>query len=100
MTFVVALLMFVPFALAVTTVEPTPTPVTGTLTVVAFCAMEAVAGMETMPELLAARFTVRPPVGAGRESVMVRFCDAGPVSVTVCGVIPRAAGTITVATPD
>jgi hypothetical protein len=72
-------------ALAVIVVEPGPAPVTGTLAVVAPAAIVAVEGIVTICSGAALKLTIKPPAGAGDERVSVRFCVAGPVTVTFCG---------------
>ena len=73
-------------ALAVIVVEPALTPCTATVAVVAFAAIDAVAGTFTMPPGLALRLTVSPPAGAGPDRVTVKFLDSVPVSVRLAGV--------------
>ena len=51
--------------------EPPATPVTATDVVVAFAAKLAVEGTVATPVLLELRFTLRPPAGAGADSVSV-----------------------------
>lgn len=73
-------------AAAVIVAAPAVTPVTGTGTVVAPAANNAVAGTPATDVALDVRFTVRPPEGAGDASVSVRFWVAVPVIVRVGGV--------------
>jgi hypothetical protein len=70
---------------AVRVVEPTLTPVTGMIAVVAFAAIVTVAGTLTIPPGLALMFTARPPAGAGPESVTVRFLVSVPLIVSGAG---------------
>src|SRR3954447_26259619 len=72
-------------ALACSVLDPAPTLVTGTLTLVAFAANVAVAGTVTAAVLLEMRFTVRPPVGAGAARFSAIFCVARPLIVKLGG---------------
>jgi hypothetical protein len=83
--------------LAMTIVLPTLAAVTGTVAVVAFCAILTDAGIVMMAVGLALRLTTAPPGGAGIESEIVRFCVMASRMVSVCGVKPNAAATTTVA---
>jgi hypothetical protein len=78
--------------LAVMLAVPTLTPVTGTVTVVAFAAIETEAGTVTTPGGVALRFTVSA-AGVAAESESVRFCVATPVIVKSCGLKLSAAPT-------
>lgn len=83
--------------LAVIVVDPVAKPVTANVVVVAPAAKVAVAGKVMIPVGLAAKVTVRPPVGAGTDKVRVRFCGAAPISVKPpVGPNPREAPTFTV----
>jgi hypothetical protein len=65
---------------------PPPTPVTGTVAVVAPDANDTAAGTVTTPVLgVALIFTVRPLGGAGPDRVRVRFWVATPEIVAVNG---------------
>jgi hypothetical protein len=75
----------IPVALAVMTVEPGATPVTGTLTFVAPAAIEIDAGTVATPVWLDARLTVSPPAGAGPDSTKVRGRVAVPEICKVAG---------------
>ena len=66
-------------ALAWIVVVPAPTPVTGTMALVAFAAKFTVSGTVATAGLLELKLMIRPPVGAGADSVNVRFCVAVPV---------------------
>lgn len=71
--------------LARITVEPGATPVTGTLTLVLFCAIVTFAGTVAAPGLSELRLTVTPPAGASPESVRVKFCVEPALTVRVFG---------------
>jgi len=72
--------------LAVMTVEPGATPVTGTLTVVAPAEKVTDAGTVAAPVFEELRLIITPLAGAGAGSVSVRFCVVVPVIVSVFGV--------------
>jgi hypothetical protein len=82
--------------LAVTVADPVPTPVTGTLAVVAPAANVTDDGTVATLALLDARLMVSPPVGAGPESVSVAFCVVAAVTESVAGVKDMVALTVTV----
>jgi len=83
---------------AVMVVFPTPAPVTGTVTDVAFWAMVTDDGIVTMPLAPAVRLTVSGE-GAGADRVRVRFWVTGPVIVTEGWLKLRLAATLTVCVP-
>jgi hypothetical protein len=85
-------------ALAWMTAVPTATPVTGTLTVVAFAAKLTVAGTVRIVVSLELRWMV-VAVGAAADSVSVRFLVFNPVMLAVAGVNVAVAFTWTPATP-
>ena len=57
-------------------VEPSVTPVTGTLTLVAPAAMVTFDGTVAIATLLEVRFTITPPAGAGTDRINCRVFDA------------------------
>jgi len=74
-------------ALAVIVAEPVDIPFTGMLTLVEFPGMVAVPEERVATAvLLEVMVKVRPPAGAGPESVRVRFCVLLTVTVGFCGV--------------
>ena len=95
-TLTLAVVLAMEGALALITVLPTCTPVTGTLTLVAPAANVTVAGTVAIAGLAELRFTVRPAAGAGPDSVSVRFCVVGPTMVRLLGEKPMLAVTWTV----
>ena len=92
----VVLGIFGAVVLAVMVADPTAMPVTGTLTVVAPDANVTDDGTVATLVLLDARLMVRPPEGAGPESVSVAFCVVGAVTESVAGVNAMVALTVTV----
>jgi hypothetical protein len=84
-TVTVAVACTTPADVARITVDPLPTPDTGTVAVVVFCGIVTVAGTVATAGLSELKLTVRPPAGAGPESVRVRFCVAVPAIVKVAG---------------
>ena len=93
MAVAVPLVMFA--ALAVIVAVPGATPVTGTVAVVPFAAMFTETGTVAAAVLLEVRPTVKPPAGAGPDSVTVRFCVPVPVMVVLVGLKLRLAVTAT-----
>jgi hypothetical protein len=85
---------------AVMVAVPAPIPVTGTDAVVAPEVIVTDCGTPTMPDGLALRLTVTPPVGAGADNVSVRFVVPVPVMVVVAGLKLRAAVTEITWLPD
>jgi hypothetical protein len=77
--------------LAWMTVEPVATPVTGTLTLVAFAANVTVAGTVATPGLSELTLTITPPGGAGDDRFNVRFCVTPWPIVMLTGEKLRAA---------
>jgi len=82
-TFAVAGTTLVP--LAVITVEPGATPVTGTFTEVAPVENVTAGTTVAAPVFEELRLIITPPAGAGAGSVSVRFCVVVPVIVRVFG---------------
>ena len=66
-----------PAKLAVITLEPVATAVTGTVAVVAPTAMMTEAGTVALAVLEELKVKVRPPAGAGAERFSERFCEPG-----------------------
>ena len=66
-------------AVAVIVANPAPTPLTGTLTVVALAWKATDAGTVATPGLLELNETVRPVAGAGDERFKTRFCAPDPL---------------------
>ena len=66
-------------------VAPALTPVTGTVTVVAFAAIVTVAGTVAVAVEEELMLTVNPPGGAGPDKVRVRFLVSAPFSVIEAG---------------
>lgn len=79
--------------LAVMVAVPAPTPVTGTVTLVAPEAIWTDDGTVTMPDGLTPRLTATPPAGAGADKFKVRLVPPAPEMVVVDGVKLRAAFT-------
>jgi hypothetical protein len=65
--------------------EPSATPVTGTVVLVALAAKVTVAGTVATLVLLELRLIVRPPAGAGADRFRVRFCVVVPIIVAIAG---------------
>jgi hypothetical protein len=84
--------------LAVMVADPGLTAVTGTVALVAPCAITTVEGTDTIPEGTALRLTVIT-AGAGADRVTVRFSLASPVMVEVGCVKLNAPLTVTFAEP-
>ena len=82
-------------AVAVIVANPVPTPLTGTLTVVALAWKATDAGTAATPGLLELNETVRPVAGAGDERFKVRFCVPGPLIASDGGEKLSAAPTCT-----
>lgn len=82
MTLALPLVKFV--ALAVMVVEPEPTPVTGTVTLVAFAGKVTEDGTVATPVLVELRLTVKA-LDCGEETVKLRFCGPPGANVTVFG---------------
>ncbi len=80
--------------------DPTATPVTGTVTLVAPAGKLMVDGTVAVPVLSELRLMVKPAAGAAPDSVSVRFCVDGPVMVMVEGVKLTVAFTWTVCEPE
>jgi hypothetical protein len=74
-----------PVALAVIVADPAATPVTGTVTLLAFAPKFTNAGTMTVPGLLELRLTVNPLAKAGDDRFSVRFCVVSPMIVKLAG---------------
>ena len=72
-------------ALAWITADPTATPVTGTVTLLALAANVTIAGTVATAGLLELKSIIRPPAGAGAGKFRIRFCVAAAMSVTLSG---------------
>ena len=66
--------------------DPAATAVTGTVTDVEAAAIVTDEGTVATLVLLEASVNVRPPAGAGPESVRVRFCVCPTATLGACGV--------------
>jgi len=62
-----------------------PTPVTGTVVLVAFAIKLTVAGTVATVVSLELRFIAKPPGGAGTERFNVKFCVAVPTMLSWLG---------------
>ena len=94
-TVILAVAFVSPAKLAVITLEPAATAVTGTVTVVAPAVIVTEAGTVAFAVLDELKVKVSPPVGAGAERFSERFCEPGAAMERFAGEKLMVAVTVT-----